>query len=319
MDTISNDVRNILSDEDVEVYLHLYVMLYADDTIVMAESTDDLQRALNATYSYCDRWKLTVNTNKTKVVVFSRGKIRNKPKFNFGRDTLEFVDSYVYLGILFNYNGNHKKCIAKQVSQARKALYSMLSKVCRLKLPVDIQCDLFEKLVLPILLYDCEIWGCDDITQVEVFYRKFLKGILNVASHTPSCMIYGETGARKLAHTVRQRTVAFWCRLVSGKQNKLSVIMYKLLKGMDADPGIPFKSKWIALLQSTLNNAGFNNIWSREMDGFSSKYIKQALKLRLDDMFKQEWHDKMFNNNQCTNYRMFKGEPIMEDYLLRIE
>ena len=171
LDTISNDVRNILSDEDVEVYLRLYVMLYADDTVVMAESTDDLQRALNATYSYCDRWKLTVNTNKTKVVVFSRGKIRNKPKFNFGRDTLEVVDSYVYLGILFNYNGNHKRCIAKQVSQARKALYSMLSKVCRLKLPVDIQCDLFEKLVLPILLYGCEIWGCDDITQVEVFYR----------------------------------------------------------------------------------------------------------------------------------------------------
>ena len=77
--------------------------------------------------------------------------------------------------------------------------------------------------------------------------------------------------------------------------------------------------EWIALLQSTLKNAGFNNIWSREMDGFSSKYIKQALKLRLDDMFKQEWHDKMFNNNQCTNYRMFKGEPIMEDYLLRLD
>ena len=65
----------------------------------------------------------------------------------------------MYRGVLFrpHYNGKHKKSIAKQVNQARKALVCMLSKVKSLRLSLDIQCDLFEKLVFPVLLYGCEV------------------------------------------------------------------------------------------------------------------------------------------------------------------
>ena len=60
-----------LSDDDVEVYLRMYILLYADDTIVMSESANELQKALDALGKYCDLWDLTVNTSKTKVVVYS--------------------------------------------------------------------------------------------------------------------------------------------------------------------------------------------------------------------------------------------------------
>jgi hypothetical protein len=36
-------------------------MLYADDTIVLAESAEDLQVQLNAFGEYCDNWKMKVN------------------------------------------------------------------------------------------------------------------------------------------------------------------------------------------------------------------------------------------------------------------
>ena len=42
--------------------------------------------------------------------------------------------------------------IAKQITQARKVLYCMLTKARKLQLPIDIQCQLFDHLVLPILL-----------------------------------------------------------------------------------------------------------------------------------------------------------------------
>ena len=95
-----------------------------------------------------------------------------------------------YLGVKLNYNGNYKKMIAKQITQARKALYCIARK---LQLPIDIQCQLFDHLVLPILLYGSEIWGYEDLLQVEVFHRKFLRLILHVNRCTPDCMIYGET------------------------------------------------------------------------------------------------------------------------------
>ena len=55
------------------------VMLYADDTLLLAESEQDLQKALNATADYCRRWKIKINPTKSKVVICSRGKIRKLP------------------------------------------------------------------------------------------------------------------------------------------------------------------------------------------------------------------------------------------------
>ena len=67
---MSDNVRTYLSNDDVEVYLKLFVLLYADDTIILAESPDELQKSLNALFDYCSLWHLS----KTQVVVFSKGK-----------------------------------------------------------------------------------------------------------------------------------------------------------------------------------------------------------------------------------------------------
>ena len=58
----------------------MYVLFYADDSIVMAETPEYLQSALNAACEYCQTWHLTVNTSKTKVIVFSCGKVRSHTK-----------------------------------------------------------------------------------------------------------------------------------------------------------------------------------------------------------------------------------------------
>ena len=81
LDYLSDVSKELLSDDDVEVFFKLYILLYADDTIILAESPSDLQKALNGMYIYCSDWNLSVNASKTKVVIFSKGKIRNKPDF----------------------------------------------------------------------------------------------------------------------------------------------------------------------------------------------------------------------------------------------
>ncbi len=47
-------------------------MLFADDTVLLAESEGDLQRVVNEFYSGCKRRKLKVNVGKSKVMVFER-------------------------------------------------------------------------------------------------------------------------------------------------------------------------------------------------------------------------------------------------------
>ena len=68
---------NKLYDIDVDVEIKLFSLLYADDTIIMAESELELQSALDAVHDYCTNLCLTVNTSNTKIMIFSRAKLEN--------------------------------------------------------------------------------------------------------------------------------------------------------------------------------------------------------------------------------------------------
>ena len=50
---------------------------------------------------------------------------------------------------------------------------------------MDIQLELFDYLVLPILIYGCEIWGYENISILDKLHLKFLKYILCLKQSTP--------------------------------------------------------------------------------------------------------------------------------------
>jgi hypothetical protein len=119
------------------MYLKLLRLLYADDTFIFAESAEDLQAALNIFEEYCSEWKLSINVSKTKIVVFSKRKCNNKKEFLLNNEEVEVMDSYMYLGLLFNYNGNFCQGLRKLVDQAQKALYALYRNIYNLTIPVD--------------------------------------------------------------------------------------------------------------------------------------------------------------------------------------
>ena len=65
---------NQLYNTDIDLQLKLFTLVYADGTIVLAETERELQIALDVVHEYCNNMHLTVNTQKTKVMIFSREK-----------------------------------------------------------------------------------------------------------------------------------------------------------------------------------------------------------------------------------------------------
>ena len=162
------------------------MLLYEDDTVLISESAEDLQVSLNAFEQYCTKWKLTVNIDKTKVVIFSKGRLSTKYNFHFQDVPLDIVKEYKYLGIFLSKSGpffSTKKYIA---NQAKRATYSLINKVRNLSLPVDLQRELFEKKGKPILLYGCEIWGFGNIDVIEQVQLRFFKYLFNLKTTTPN-------------------------------------------------------------------------------------------------------------------------------------
>ena len=189
---VPRDMEKSVDAEEVCVLLRVWVLLYADDTIILAKNTGDQQKALDALADYCEQWKITVNVSKTKIIL-SRGKIRKKPMFRINTEMI-VVDEFVYLGTTFSCNGSFKKDIKKQISQARCATYSLIAKAHKLFLPNDIVIQLYDQLVLPILLYGSEIWGFSDLSAIEVTYRTFVRGIMKLNKSTTNCVLYSELG-----------------------------------------------------------------------------------------------------------------------------
>ncbi len=92
--------------------------LFADDTVSLAESVEDLERVVNEFYDVCRRRKLKVNAGKSQVMVFERreGEVIN---FNFrvrmpavarcrimlGREKMEEMSDFKYLGTVLCKHG----------------------------------------------------------------------------------------------------------------------------------------------------------------------------------------------------------------------
>lgn len=90
---------------NIDVFLKIFILLYADDTVIVSDDPVSFQNMLNDFYNYCSTWKLQINMSKTKVIVFGS----NKPEnfiFTINGDKIETVKEYKYLGILFSSSGS---------------------------------------------------------------------------------------------------------------------------------------------------------------------------------------------------------------------
>ena len=307
---ISSSILN-----ELNIYFKIFCLLYADDTLVLAESATQLQNALNGLHAYCNMWSLKVNIEKTKVVIFSRGKIRKYKTFKFGENSIDVVSDYVYLGTTFNYNGKFNKAKSKQVLQARKATYSLLTKAKKLDLATDVFTELFERLVIPILLYGSEVWGYECSKQLEVMYNKVMRSFLKLHKTTPMCMVKGELDLKDISEYIENRMLNFWYNVATGEENKISSILYKWVKILYDQNS--FKSPWLDKIKTTLDHLGMSYLFN-SASSVDKDYFKKSIKLRLSDIHNQNWSDSVSSNSVCINYRMMTEHKKLQSYLLKL-
>ena len=139
--------------------------MYTDDVVVFSDTAEGLQNGLNCMYQYCQKWKLSLNTQKSKVMVFKKdGKLRRNTHFYYGDHELEIVSKFTYLGIVFSTEGAFTKAQQALSGQSLKATF-MLNKYIRKFVNLKPQHILysFDKLIWPILTYSAEIWGVYNI------------------------------------------------------------------------------------------------------------------------------------------------------------
>ena len=323
LDALNNLYSKAATNDEILTLLKLYVLLYADDTIIMAESPNELQLSLNAVSDYCQTWKLKINISKTKIIRFDKMKLKTPVQvFWLNGEIVELVDSYVYLGTTVQSNGKFTEAIEKQMNQAHRALFGLKSKKEKFNLPIDIVLDLFDKLILPILLYGCEIWGFETLDNIEIFYRKFLKYILKVNDQTTNCMVYGETGRSPLSIIIETRMVCFWHKISTGLNTKLAYrLLYLLNKLYEQNKSRPLNKQikthflWLKKIEQILNSCNMRHVWLSPKS-YKPNWLKQEIMQKLIKLNKETWLKEVATKSSCRTYRTFKSELNLEKYLL---
>ena len=141
--------------------------MYADNMVLLADSPG-LKKLLDSLYKYTQKWDLTLNTNKTKVVVFRNGgKLRDNEKWYYNGCQLESVNEFNYLGILFFYNGKFSRIQKRAVEQGRKVLFSILNVCNKNYFNIETMLSVFDTYVNTVLSYGLEVWGFHPDQDVE--------------------------------------------------------------------------------------------------------------------------------------------------------
>lgn len=217
-------------------------LLYADDMVLLANSPAGLQRQLNLLQQYCQRWGLTVNTLKTKLMLLSGQRTQQAAQqaaecagLTFDGQALEAVASFKYLGIIFHASN----CLAGAAAPGRAAAAWRAMHNCRARCAaLDIeapraQLQLFSTMVDSVLSYGAEVWGVRLAAKAaatgggstgctcEKLHLSFLRHLLGVRQSTPNAVVLAETGERPLWARWLQKAARLWNKALAAEESSL--------------------------------------------------------------------------------------------------
>jgi hypothetical protein len=88
-------------------------------------------------------------------------------------------------------------------------MYDLLRKGRIHNVYIKCQLYLFNKVLEPILLYGCEIWGFGKNNIIERAHLKFCKLLLRLKVSTPNFMVYGELGRYSLEIDIKVSMISY--------------------------------------------------------------------------------------------------------------
>ena len=171
----------------------LVASLFADDTVLMAESERELQMIVNEFHNVCKRRKLKVNVAKSKVMVFERRKsevidFANPYRvneqcvyecgINLGGERLEEVKEFKYLGTVLCKHGSMEGEIRERAVKGRQVIGSLGRIMKGRNVSMDVKRGLRNSIVLPTLTYASETWTWNggQRSRIQAVEMSYLRG-----------------------------------------------------------------------------------------------------------------------------------------------
>ena len=295
----------------------LFLLLFADDLVMFADSKVELQRLINNLAKYCKTFKLKINMSKTNIIVFRNGGyLRSYEKWYFEGIPIKVVTYYKYLGLVLSSRLSWNACPKTLAEQASKALFAVKSNLAQFgMLSVDMLFKIFDTKILPILTYGAEIWSSHRGSDVEKVHHDFCKYVLKVSKLTPNVLVRGELG-RYTIDTIRTEIlIKYWLKLLQMPNERLPKICYNLqCKWLEAKPRT---NCWAKDVKDTLLAQGFGYAWYNQGVGNIALFLRNFKERNRDIDISCLFND-IHNMDRLRTYKILKTNFGCERYLKEI-
>ena len=292
--------------------LKLNSIFWADDIVLFAKSDKKLSEMINLLASYCKENKLTINSKKTKCLIFNKSGRLIRQKFFLNGSELENVRTYKYLGFVVTPSGEIKSGLHDLRDRALKAFQILKNKMGdSFNRHVLTSLSLFENMIKPILLYASDFWGGLKLPQnnpIETLHMRICKQILGVRKQTTNLGVLLEIGRTPLENTCIKLAVKNWERVKKKNANMILLASY--------NDAVKENLSWISGIKGHLEQNGMLSFVINEYPN-SPIFIHKKLYKRLSDQFHQNAFASIRENtSKLRTYALAKTDIGMEPYLI---
>ena len=333
-----HDIVNIFDDSCEPPTLENFVvncLMYADDMVLLSTTKSGLQNSIDKFSIYCNKWKLNVNLNKTKIVKFCKRQNSEVAEWHWNGNKIEVTDSYSYLGTVMSGNTKYQKARENIKNKALKAVFSLIKCSQGSDMPVKIGLDLFDKLVKPVMLYGSEFCILPDNVKIlekkplkeiyadgsnwqipsENICTRFARNILGVHRKSSILCLRGELGTYPIYIDMIVQMVKYWQRIAMLNSGTLMEAAYIEQKHM-----VNKKECWLYGVTKILEQVNLCT-YIDQPDFCDPIYIKSKLRERYQEFWKNKlWNDeRKKGGNKLRSYREFKRDIKFEGYLNEIK
>jgi hypothetical protein len=213
------------------------LLMYADDLVLLAPNQEVLEKCLLAAERYASQWRFDFNHGKSKVVVVGSRQVRQTARAHVWRlsnSTLDFVESYKYLGIEFvsrRERGKWNTLIARSISKASTSQSLMYRGGGTNGVRPRTMTSLWTSQVRPVLEYGCVLWEgeisdrCE--AQLEKVQNSFGRAVLGLKTMASAAGARSNLGLSSLKARRRALKAGYWNKLCLADADGLLSVVFR--------------------------------------------------------------------------------------------
>ena len=287
----------------------LSCLLWADDVILFSKTPSGLSEMLKTMESYSDINKLTLNTEKTKCMIFNKAGRLIRDKFYYKDNELENVKSYKYLGFIVTPSGEITSGLKDLRDRALKSFMKIKHAMGSLfNRDIATTLKLFDCMIKPVLLYASDFWGCFKLpidNPIEKLHYMFCKHLLGVQKQTSNIGTLLELGRVPMKLFAVKAAIKNWERI---KIKCVSPIL-----SSSYTEALKEKLPWIINIKTTLEKNGMLNFFIKQ---HKTIFVNKNIFQTLSDNFHQDAFRTINDGgSKLRTYALLKSDIGVEKYL----